>query len=119
MPSKLEKGLRGEDLAEQYLLRKGYQILARNFRSGKAEIDIISRIGNDLVIVEVKLRKNNHFGFPEEWVNAQKITLLSHAAEDWLEKHNFNGNLRYDIVAITLSDPPEIEHFEDAFWPEW
>lgn len=119
MISKLEKGLRGEDLAEQYLQRKGYQILSRNFRAGKAEIDLIAFIGNELIVVEVKTRKNNHFGFPEEWVSPNKIKLLSEAAEIWMEVSNFIGPVRYDIIAITQSDPAEIEHFEDAFWPEW
>lgn len=119
MANPLEKGLLGEDIAAQYLQRKGYQILVRNFRSGKAEIDLLCRIGDELVVVEVKTRKNSHFGFPEEWVSEQKIKMLTQAAEDWIEQNNFTGSVRYDIVAITQNDPPELEHFEDAFWPQW
>ena len=58
-------GKRGEDLATEYLMKKGYKILERNFRAGKCEIDIVAKDGQKLVFVEVKTRKTDYFGQPE------------------------------------------------------
>lgn len=116
-----KKGKWGEDLARRFLEKKGYSILACNYRSGRQEIDLIAHIGNELVFVEVKTRKNNDFGFPEEWVDELKMERIFNAAEAYVMENDLEGELRFDIIAITGSNETsaEIEHIEDAFWPRW
>lgn len=111
----------GEDLARRFLEKKGYSILACNYRNVRQEIDLIARIGNELVFVEVKTRKNNDFGFPEEWVDEQKIKHIFNAADAYVLENELQGELRFDIIAITGTNETsvEIEHIEDAFWPGW
>ena len=65
-------GLKGEILATDFLIKKGYAILARNWRHGREEIDLIAWQNNVIVFVEVKARNSNHFGFPEEAVSSSK-----------------------------------------------
>ena len=102
----------GEKQAVEFLVQKGYQILEKNYRYKKAEVDIIVKNDLFLVFVEVKTRKNNQFGNPEETVSERKIELFQDAAEHYMTENNINLNLRFDIFAITGT---EIDHFEDAF----
>jgi len=111
-------GRHGEDLAAEYLRAKGYEILHRNWRHSRAEVDIIARIGNDWVFVEVKTRATAYFGYPEESVAKPKQKQLQKAADYYVENHASGADVRFDIVAIvTATEPPEIHHIEDAFWP--
>ncbi len=73
-------GKEGEEIASAYLKAKGYQIIEMNKRFGRAEIDIIAKIGNEYVFVEVKTRTSDYFGFPEEAIDKRKIKLLVNAA---------------------------------------
>jgi len=117
MTSKMQTGLHGEDLAADYLERKGYEIVERNFRYGKAEIDLVVKKGNWLVFVEVKTRSNSDFGFPEEFVDKEKEGNIFFAAEYYMYKINWEGNVRYDIVSVLgVEFDTEIVHFEDAFY---
>jgi putative endonuclease len=108
-------GTEGERLAAEYLSGKGYAILETNFRAGKSEIDIIARDGDILVFVEVKLRSRTDYGLPEEWVDDRKIEKVLEGAEEYLDIHDWPGDIRFDIVSIVQKSTPEIEHFEDAF----
>jgi putative endonuclease len=108
-----ELGQQGERKAEEFLLQKGYAIIARNYRYKRSEIDLIVQKENWLVFVEVKLRTSKAFGFPEESVNAAKRKKILEGAAQYLHETNWTGNVRYDIVAIHNN---EIEHFEDAFY---
>lgn len=111
-------GKQGENLATEYLRQKGYEILHRNWRSGRAEVDIIARIGNDWVFVEVKTRETDYFGYPEESVDKAKQKQLQKAADAYLEEFEVQGEIRFDIVAIVLNEnKQEVHHIEDAFWP--
>ena len=65
MPNNTQKGIAGEEIAVEFLLKKGYHILEKNWRHQHLEIDIIASIDNTLVVVEVKLRANDFFGNPE------------------------------------------------------
>lgn len=69
-------GKKGEDIAVQFLLPKGYKFIKRNFRIRGDEIDIISIHNNTLIYVEVKTRSNNKFGTAEESVGKRKINYL-------------------------------------------
>lgn len=110
-------GNTGEQLATEYLIKRGYEIVVRNYRYKKAEVDIIARKDKLLIFVEVKTRRSNLFGEPEEAVNQAKITLLLAAAEHFVETTDWRYDIRFDIMAIRHDrKPPEITHFEDAFY---
>lgn len=114
----IELGKQGEELATQHLIQKGYEILHRNWRNGRSEVDIIARIGNDWVFVEVKTRETDYFGYPEEAVDKAKQKQLQKAANAFVEQYTVRGDIRFDIVAIVLNKhQQEIYHIEDAFWP--
>jgi len=113
--SHLATGSNGEDRAVAHLRQQGYTILQRNYRVGKAEIDIIARKDGILVFVEVKTRANDHFGYPEESVSSRKQRMLLNAAESYIIQTGWEQDIRFDIIAITLSNPPELFHIEDAF----
>ena len=113
-----ELGKLGEELAVEYLIEKGYQILERNWRSGHKEIDIIAQIDDNLVIVEVKTRKSDDYGEPDIAVGIAKQRMLIWAADAYVRKNQLNVDVRFDIVSIVISDEePQIEHIEDAFIP--
>jgi len=115
MGNNKELGKEGERLAAEYLVSKGYEILETNFRSGKAEIDIIAKQDSLTVFVEVKMRRRTDYGMPEDWVDEKKADMIREGAEDYMDKIQWLGNIRFDIIAIIKKSIPEIEHFEDAF----
>jgi len=107
----------GEKLAAEFLCHKGYEILETNYRSQKAEIDLIARKEDLLVFVEVKTRKSVLYGNPEEFVNHKKIEMILSAAEQYIYKHDWTGDIRFDVIAIILTgNKPEIVHFKDSFY---
>ena len=113
-----ELGKLGEDLAAEYLIKKGYQILERNWRSGHKEIDIIAQKDDILVIVEVKTRTSDDYGEPNIAVDKHKQRMLIWAADAYVRYKNLNVDVRFDIISIVFtSGEPEIEHIEDAFIP--
>ncbi|MEZ5083314.1 MAG: YraN family protein [Bacteroidales bacterium] len=112
-------GIKGEEIATQYLLGKGYKIIERNWRHGKDEIDIIALDGNFLVIVEVKTRSTNFFGEPEEAVTDTKQKFLVRAAEEYVIKKDIHLEIRFDIISIIIEQAKEtIRHIKSAFYPE-
>jgi len=114
-----ENGKFGEALAAAYLKSKGYSILATNRKFSHAEIDIIAKIGEDLVFIEVKTRKNSHFGYPEEFIDAKKIRLMGKAAELYCVEIGQDLEIRFDLISLILEGKEhEIIHIEDAFFPE-
>lgn len=111
-----ELGKKGEDLAVELLISKGYKILARNWRSGHKEIDIVALDGDILVAVEVKTRKSNTFGEPDIAVGVMKQRMLIWAADAYIRYHNMDLDVRFDIISIVITDKGQhIEHIEDAF----
>lgn len=109
----LEKGFFYENQAKAFLQENGYEILAQNYRFGKGEIDIIVQKEGWLVFVEVRYRKNADFGYPEQSISEKKKNLLRQTAENFIFEKNWQGNIRFDIVAILENG--EIEHFQDCF----
>lgn len=112
-------GKEGEEIACIFLQNKGYEILACNWIFDRAEIDIIAKNDAILVFVEVKTRKNLHFGNPEDAVTLQKIAQIEKASLAYIETENYQGEVRFDIIAIVRASGKtlEIQHFEDAFFP--
>ncbi len=116
----------GEEIAKNYLIKKGYKILDRNFvfkipRFGKrGEIDIVAKKKDVICFVEVKSinKKNNFFIFPEAKVNSEKRKRLIQSAEGWLIKNKLPLNCKWQIDIISIifekKNKSEIYHFENA-----
>ena len=116
-----ELGKWGEELAAKYLEQKGYVIRDRDWRQGKLDLDIVAVAddGETVVFVEVKARKTNAFGQPEQAVDAKKIKRLARAADSYVKSLGVSAPLRFGIVSI-IGDQKEaqtIEHIVDAFNP--
>ena len=113
-----ELGQLGEQLAANFLQANGYNILARNWRVNRVEIDIIAELNDTLIFVEVKTRETDYFGYPEEAVGKAKQKQLQKAADAFVDATPIDGEIRFDIVAVILNaKKQEIHHIEDAFWP--
>lgn len=110
-----EVGVLGETLAAKYLTQKGYQIIDRNWRIRGGEIDLVAKIGQTIIFVEVKTRTGTKFGLPEESVGFWKTNFLKRAAQFYLsQKLLINSNYRIDVVAVEFEGHKlkRIEHIE-------
>lgn len=112
-----EFGKKAEQLATDYLIKHGYQILERNYRFQKAEIDIIAKKDNLIIVIEVKGRKENFLERPEDAVNKKKIKLLTKAINEYVIENKIDFEVRFDIISIVEnSQKTDIKHFKDAFY---
>jgi len=112
-----ELGEKGEQLAIDFLLKKGYTIRDKNWRYLKAEVDIIAEKDGVLAVVEVKTRSSIAFGNPQDFVNPKKIKLLVLAMDHYVNSKNLDIEMRFDIIAIVKKHGKfSIEHLEDAFY---
>ena len=109
-------GDKGEDFAINILESKEYEILERNYRFKRAEIDIIALYDNLLIFIEVKALHSFNHGYPEERVNQSKINKLMEAAENYIYAINWQKDIRFDILSINLNEPDQYLHIEDAFY---
>ena len=116
MSKNKEIGRKGEALAVEYLINKGFIILERNYRYGRLEIDIIGQIENTIVFVEVKTRRSKRYGYPEEAVDDKKTDHILSCADHFIYQNQWNGDIRFDIISIILKPEISIEHIEDAFY---
>ena len=113
-----EIGKSGEDYALEYLLKKGFDILEKNWRHGKDEVDMIAAHNNCLVIIEVKTRSTLYFGEPQMFVNKKKQAFMIRAANAYILKKDIDMETRFDIISVILSgNKVSIKHIEDAFYP--
>ena len=108
-------GSKGENIAKSFLEEHGYTILHTNWRYKKDEIDIIARQEKFIVIVEVKTRSSNLFATPESAVDNAKQQRLIRAANAFIDKHQIENEIRFDVISIILNNPPKIHHIKDAF----
>ena len=100
-----------EEKSKAFLESKGYAFVAQNYRSGRNEIDLIFKLNNSLIFVEVKYRKNSRFGNPEDFVDTAKLDRVMEAAENYIYEIDWQGDIRFDVMAITGKS---IEHFIDV-----
>jgi putative endonuclease len=110
-------GAWGEDLALRYLIKHGYRLVERNYRTRRGEIDLILRKEGTLVFVEVKLRRGTGFGDPLEAVTLRKQATLRYLAERYLaDREPDFDTVRFDVVGILAGrEGLRIDHVEDAF----
>lgn len=109
-----EKGSRGENMAAEYLLQKGYRIICRNYRSQRGgEIDCIAYDTDGiLVFIEVKASRSRNRK-PHFWVTPAKQKTLFKMAQRYLAEHHVNNTpCRFDVIAITGDT---IDHLRNAF----
>ena len=110
----------GEDIASKYLEEKGYKIKERNYRTFLGEIDIISEYKGNIIFVEVKTRRSNRFGYPEEAINFNKQRKIIKNALCYLAKYNlWENNFCFDVILVSISNHKEIKrirHIRNAFY---
>ena len=113
-------GAKGEELAARFLAAKGFEIVERNYRAGRGEIDLVAREGETLVFVEVKLDRTGRFGHPAGWVDHKKRRQIVRTALGYLQEHSLGDmDCRFDVVVIRLlPGGMSIEHIPNAFWAE-
>jgi putative endonuclease len=113
-----ELGKHGEDLALDFLLKKKFQLLERNYRFKKWEIDLIMKNNNYIVFIEVKTRQTAEIGEPYLAVTKQKQKQLIKAANQYIIECNIHTEARFDVVSIVHNTyRTKIEHIENAFTP--
>ncbi len=111
-------GAWGEDIAVRYLIGQNCEILMRNYRAGRGEIDIIAREGNEIVFVEVKTGNSRDFGPPEQNITPAKQRQLYKVAEHFIaENPDPEAEYRFDAIIIDGSrERYEIRHYRNAFY---
>ncbi|MFK8043980.1 MAG: YraN family protein [Crocinitomicaceae bacterium] len=113
-----EIGEKGEALAKSFLEKKGYKILATNYRFKKLEIDIVSEFKGKLVVAEVKTRQSSYLAGPEDTVSKSKQRGIVKCANAYIIENEIDMETRFDIISIILNqNEKSIDHLEDAFYP--
>jgi putative endonuclease len=112
-----ELGKKGEKLAVDYLVKNNYDIIERNYRFDKAEVDIIALKNQILAIIEVKTRSSSDFGNPQDFVKPKQIQRLVKAVDEYVIENDLDVEIRFDIIAIVKTGTAyDIEHLENAFY---
>jgi len=106
-----------EALAAADLARRGWTILDRNYRAGRAEIDLIARLGRTVAFIEVKGRRDTRYGDPLDAITPAKRSEIGRVARVWLERHGRpHWHYRFDAIAVrTRAGRSVVEHVEDAW----
>jgi len=110
-------GKEGEQIAERYLLKKGYRLVERNYRCPVGELDLIALDRRVLVFIEVKTRSDDRFGIPFESVHRRKQQRMIKAALFFLSQHRLHHrDARFDVIGISfVGREPVVEHIQNAF----
>lgn len=116
MPRGHELGHEGEEKATRLLEEKGYRILARNFRAGHAEVDIIAQKEKLVIFVEVKTRSSAVES--DSTINKKKVKLLAFAASEFMYRNQLDLFMRFDAILVEFRFGAwSCRHIEDAFFP--
>ena len=117
MARKDELGRHGENLAAEYLISQGMQLVERNWRCSIGEIDLVMTDGTVIVFAEVKTRSSTRYGHPFEAITVTKLARLRHLAVSWCIEHETRAPIRIDAVGVIV--PPggdtTIEHLRNVF----
>ena len=116
--SNKEIGNFGENMATSHLSQIGFEIMHRSWRYKHLEIDIIASKDNLLHIIEVKTRSSIEFGYPEQFINKQKMQFLKNAAAHFQYQNPGWKYLQFDVISIFLNDQQiwELAFFEDVYF---
>ena len=113
----------GEAKAARFLERRGWRVLARNYRFGRREVDLVVRREDVVAFVEVKTRAGRGFGFPQEAITALKRREIEAVATHYLASRGLHGvSVRFDALAIEVDrecQVARVEHVPDAWRPGW
>jgi len=111
-----KKGQVGEDVVVEWLKKKGFKILERNFRSRWGEVDVVVEKNEVIVFVEVKTKSGERFGEPWEMVNRKKLEQIKRMAKMWCKKNKWDGACRIDVVGVWLDygRVEKIKHWENV-----
>lgn len=116
----LELGTLGEQMACDYIRKKDFEIIERNYRFKKNEIDIIAKKYNQLIIIEVKTRQTAEIGEPWKAVTRNKQKQIIQVANYYVQSNKIELETRFDIISIVHNSyRTELTHLEDAFYPHW
>jgi putative endonuclease len=110
-------GRRGENLAAQYLVTKGHEIVARNWRCEVGELDLVIRDGDCLAFVEVRTRRGRSLGSPEESITQAKQARLITLGQAYVQANEWAGDWRIDVVAVEMDRRGRllrVDHYENA-----
>ena len=112
-----ELGRRGEGVAEAFLRRSAYTIVARNYRCRAGEIDLVALDGPVLVFVEVRSRRGYRAGTPLESVDGRKQAQVARVAQHFCALRGWaEREARFDVIGIRFdAEPPAVEHVPGAF----
>lgn len=114
----MQLGKLGEALARKYLEDEGYIIMAQNYSCRTGEVDLIGRIGDTLVFIEVKTRSTHTFGTPGEAVDYRKQTRLCNTALNYIQRYGYvDMDYRFDIIEVYAHKNYYLNHIKDAFQP--
>jgi putative endonuclease len=115
---KKDLGEWGESYVANYLKENGYEILSRNVRTPYGEIDLVARINDRLIFIEVKTRTSKKFGYPEDAITEEKITHMVESAESYLQDHpDMLFDWQIDVISVQVDrkkESPHLTHFENA-----
>ena len=104
-------------MASTFLENHQYNIVAKNYRYKRLEIDLVAKKGGLLIFIEVKTRSKTLFGEPEEAVDDKKAARIIEAADQYIYENDWNEDIRFDVISVVLSNKEhQIKHFEDAFY---
>jgi len=109
-------GEKGEEVASDYLKRKGFDILERNYKNKHSEIDIVAKKEGVLVFVEVRSTNSLFFGTPEETIDFRKMRKLEKNALAYTFFNDYEGEYRVDVVTVVFEENKikEINHYENV-----
>ncbi len=110
--------MEGEDLAKNWLVQKGFEIVERNWRSGHLEVDLIAVKNGRLHFFEVKCRRSEKFGTPETAISKTKLKNLMNAADIYCRRNPKYRKVQFDVLAITIGEKTEYFLIEDVYLVE-
>lgn len=119
--SAAETGRRGEEAAARLLRERGYELLARNWRCGRYELDIVAERDGVLHVVEVKSRRAGSLTPPEAAATQRKFRALSRAARSYMAAVHWTGEVQFDLVTVVCGAEGAMhaELIEQAMEPHW
>lgn len=112
-----QTGSRGEQAASDMLEQKGYEILTHNYRNKWGEVDVVAKVGETVVFVEVKTKTGEQYGEPWEMIDRHKLKQVENMGYVWCEDFGWKGLCRTDVVGVWLDNEGEVtrlEHWENV-----